>query len=93
MKKIMRKVGMLALCMCMMAFTGSALIGALLGVSATTAARMIASIYKAYKSGKSIKAAVGAVTGGSGFIIWLIVDAIVAVGINFIMGSSWLQSF
>ena len=90
--KKQRVAGALLCAVCICA-TGSALIGGLLGVTAGQAARMIAAIYKAYKSGKSIKAAVGAITGGSGFIVWLIVDAILGVGINFIMGSSWLQSF
>ena len=90
--KLQRVVGVLLCALCI-GITGSALIGGLLGVTAAEAARILYAIYKAYKSGKSIKAAVGAVTGGSGFVVWLIVDAILGVGINLIMGSSWLQSF
>lgn len=66
----------------------SIMLGSVLGVSAATAARIIAAAYKAYKAGKSIKTAISAVTG-PGALVWLAVDFLIGVGINKAMDSSW----
>ena len=72
-------------------FAGSVMLGSILGVSATTAARIIYSAYKAYKAGKSIKLAVAAFTG-PGALAWLAVDFLIGVGIGKALNSSWAAS-
>lgn len=73
------------------AMTGSVALAAALGVSGSTAARIISAAYKAYKAGKSVKNAVAAFTGW-GALLWIAIDFLIGFGISKAMNSTWAQS-
>ncbi len=70
-------------------FTKSVLLAALLCVSVSTATRIAAAAYTAYKAGRSIRAAVAVFTG-PGALAWMAVDFLIGWGIGRVFSSGWL---
>ncbi|MGX7112243.1 hypothetical protein [Gemella cuniculi] len=87
-KRMLGFAGRLVVFATLITVSGSVMLGSILGVSASTAARIIAAAYKAYKAGRSIKAAIAAFTG-PGALLWLAVDFLLGIGLGKALGSSW----
>lgn len=89
-KSTLTNVVTLTLVLSLTAVTGSALIGAALGVSATRVATILAKAYTLYKRGETVRDAIMAVAGPEG---WggIIIDFAVTWGLSALVSSSWLK--
>ncbi|AJA49820.1 hypothetical protein CPAST_c37820 [Clostridium pasteurianum DSM 525 = ATCC 6013] len=72
--------------------TGSALIGSVLGVSATKVLEIAWTVYRAYRAGSSIAAAVGAIFG-PGYAAWFLAQIFISYGISVVLNSPGLRSY
>lgn len=88
-KQIMQAALYIVTVVTVLFLTKSMLLAALLCVSASTAARIAAAAYSAYKAGRSIRAAVAVFTG-PGALAWMAVDFLIGWGIGRVFATTWL---
>lgn len=81
-----------ALVATVISLTGSALIGAVLGVSAVKVYYIAKTAYTAWKTGASIRVAVAAMFVGPGWLIDLAVELLICYGIGLVLNSTHLQA-
>ncbi|MDS1005227.1 hypothetical protein P9J83_17320 [Clostridium sporogenes] len=72
--------------------TGSMLIGAVMGASASQVLSILNAVYRAYKTGASISNAVAAVCGPGAAAMFL-VNILISYGISYALNSPGLQSY
>jgi hypothetical protein len=69
-----------------LSITGSILIGAVIGWTASAVLNVLRAAYTAYRAGSSITSAILGTTG-YGWVAWFIINLAVSYGINYLMGS------
>lgn len=87
-KRVINMMARISLLVVMSVSCGSIMLGAALGVSMSTAVRIIATAYKAYKAGTSIKAAIATFIG-PGALLGLAVDFLIGMGVSKALNSTW----
>ncbi|MCH4259989.1 MAG: hypothetical protein LKF87_13785 [Clostridium tyrobutyricum] len=94
--KFYKTISKIALLLGIMLFvffiTHSTLIASILGTSVLKVGEILAVVYRAYRAGASIRAAVTAALG-PGAAVGFLVSILVGYGISAVMGSPTLQSY
>ncbi|WEV54225.1 hypothetical protein OZX65_05725 [Leuconostocaceae bacterium ESL0723] len=74
-----------------LAFLHMPLLASTLGISAAKASSIITAVYRAYKAGSSMAAAVSAITG-PGFLVEMALNIIFSFGIQQALNSNWVRN-